>query len=85
MTNGIDAQGKLLPDKDRLIKVGRLIRPTSMVEIPQLFNVLKGDMSLIGPVRCCQNTSPFTTNNSHAGMKFARHHRMGADQWTQRH
>ena len=49
MTDGIDAQGKLLPDKDRLTKVGRLIRSTSMDEIPQLINVLKGDMSLIGP------------------------------------
>jgi undecaprenyl phosphate N,N'-diacetylbacillosamine 1-phosphate transferase len=44
-----DATGKLLPDKDRLTPVGRFIRSTSMDELPQLINVLKGDMSLIGP------------------------------------
>lgn len=49
MTNERDQQGKLLPDADRLTPVGRFIRRTSMDEIPQLINVLKGDMSLIGP------------------------------------
>ena len=44
-----DAEGKLLPDKDRLTKVGKIIRSTSIDELPQLFNVLKGDMALIGP------------------------------------
>jgi len=44
-----DANGKLLPDKDRLTPIGRFIRSTSMDELPQLINVLKGNMSLVGP------------------------------------
>lgn len=49
MTDERDANGELLPDADRLTRVGRLVRSTSIDELPQLFNVLKGDMSLIGP------------------------------------
>lgn len=49
MTDERDAQGYLLPDADRLTKVGRFIRSTSIDELPQLINVLKGDMALIGP------------------------------------
>ena len=49
MTDERDVEGKLLPDKQRLTKVGRFIRSTSIDELPQLINVLKGDMSLIGP------------------------------------
>ena len=49
MTDERDAEGKLLPDADRLTKVGRFVRSTSIDELPQLFNVLKGDMALIGP------------------------------------
>ena len=49
MTDERDANGKLLPDADRLTKVGRLVRSTSIDELPQLWNVFKGDMSLIGP------------------------------------
>jgi len=44
-----DEKGNLLPDKDRLTKVGLFVRKTSLDEIPQLLNVIKGDMSLIGP------------------------------------
>lgn len=49
MTDERDAQGNLLPDADRLTKVGRFVRSTSIDELPQLINVLKGDMALIGP------------------------------------
>lgn len=49
MTDERDADGKLLPDSQRLTKVGKFIRSTSIDELPQLINVLKGDMSLVGP------------------------------------
>lgn len=49
MTDERDANGNLLPDEQRLTKVGRFIRSTSIDELPQLINVLKGDMALIGP------------------------------------
>ena len=49
MTDERDAEGKLLPNEQRITKVGAFIRKTSIDELPQLFNVLKGDMALIGP------------------------------------
>ncbi|MGL2966863.1 sugar transferase [Flavobacterium sp. XGLA_31] len=49
MNDKKDAHGKLLPDAVRLTKIGSFVRKTSLDEIPQLFNVIKGDMSLIGP------------------------------------
>lgn len=49
MTDERDSEGQLLPDDKRLTKVGRFVRSTSIDELPQLINVLKGDMSLIGP------------------------------------
>lgn len=49
MTDEKDSEGNLKPDKDRLTLVGKLVRKTSMDEIPQLLNVIKGDMSLVGP------------------------------------
>ena len=49
MSDKRDAQGNLLPDAERLTKVGKWVRSTSLDEVPQLINVLKGDMSLIGP------------------------------------
>ena len=49
MTDERDANGKLLPDAKRLTKVGRLVRSTSIDELPQLINILKGDMAFIGP------------------------------------
>ena len=49
MTDERDAEGNLLPDAERLTKVGRFVRSTSIDELPQLINVLKGNMALIGP------------------------------------
>ena len=49
MTDARDEKGELLPDEVRLTKFGKLLRSTSLDELPELFNILKGDMSLIGP------------------------------------
>lgn len=49
MTDERDVEGNLLPDADRLTPIGKLVRSTSIDELPQLINVLKGDMALIGP------------------------------------
>jgi len=49
MTDDKDENGNLLPDEQRLVGVGKFIRSTSLDELPQLFNVLKGDMSFVGP------------------------------------
>ncbi len=49
MTNECDVSGELLPDGDRLTRFGQFLRSSSLDELPELWNVLKGDMSLVGP------------------------------------
>ena len=49
MTNDKDVNGNLLPDEKRLIPYGKFLRSTSLDEIPELFNILKGDMAIVGP------------------------------------
>ena len=65
MTDERDANGVLLPDAERLTNVGRFVRSTSIDELPQLINVLKGDMSLIGP-RPLTKYYPMIFNNYQA-------------------
>jgi lipopolysaccharide/colanic/teichoic acid biosynthesis glycosyltransferase len=81
MTDEHDEEGKLLPDAKRLTKVGRFVRSTSFDELPQLFNVLKGDMSLIGPRPLLPKYLPLYSPEQ------ARRHevRPGITGWTQTH
>ena len=81
MTDERDAEGNLLPDADRLTKVGKFIRSTSIDELPQLLNVLRGDMSLIGPRPLLTEYLPYYTTKEHL-----RHTvRPGITGWAQIH
>ncbi|MBP5497253.1 MAG: sugar transferase [Bacteroidales bacterium] len=81
MTDERDAEGNLLPDGQRLTKVGKFVRSTSIDELPQLLNVLKGDMSLIGPRPLLVQYLPLYTPEQ------ARRHevRPGITGWAQVH
>lgn len=79
MTDEKGSDGRLLPDTERLTKVGRFVRSTSLDELPQLINVLKGDMSLIGPRPLLVHYLPWYTQEQ------ARRHevRPGITGWAQ--
>src|SRR5690554_2258087 len=79
MTDERDASGKLLPDAERLTKVGRFVRSTSLDEIPQLINVIKGDMSLIGPRPLLVSYIPYYTERE----KLRHSVRPGITGWAQ--
>ncbi len=81
MTDERDVNGKLLPDAKRLTKVGRLVRSLSIDELPQLFNVLKGDMSLIGPRPLLQQYAWVYTDFERRRMEV----RPGITGWAQVH
>ena len=81
MTNETDSNGNLLPDVERLTRVGLFIRSTSLDEIPQLLNILRGDMSLIGPRPLLLEWLPLYDEQS-----FRRHEvRPGITGWAQIH
>lgn len=65
MSNAKDAQGKLLPDKDRLNKYGRIIRATSLDELPSLLNIFIGDISFVGPRPLSVKYLPYYTKEEH--------------------
>lgn len=81
MTDDRDENGYLLPDEDRLTRVGRFVRSTSIDELPQLLNVLKGDMALIGPRPLLPEYLPLYSKEQ------ARRHevRPGISGWAQCH
>ena len=65
MTNEMDENGKLLPDTQRLTKFGRILRSRSMDELPELFNIFKGDMSIVGPRPLAVSYLKYYTNEEH--------------------
>ena len=81
MTDELDADGNLLPDEQRLTPVGRFVRSTSLDELPQLVNVLKGDMALIGPRPLLEQYIPL-----YSPEQVRRHEvRPGISGWAQCH
>lgn len=81
MTDERDTEGNLLPDKNRLTKVGAFVRKTSIDELPQLCNVLKGDMSLVGPRPLLPEYLPYYTERE----KLRHTVRPGISGWAQVH
>lgn len=88
MTNATDKDGNLLPDKDRLTSFGKFIRKTSIDELPELFNIFKGDMSIIGPRPLLMEYMDFYSPRHkmrHAvrpGLACVRVHEKPGDTWT---
>jgi lipopolysaccharide/colanic/teichoic acid biosynthesis glycosyltransferase len=79
MTDERDTNGVLLPDEKRLTKIGKFIRSTSLDELPQLLNVLRGDMSLVGPRPLLEKYIPL-----YSKQQFRRHEvKPGITGWAQ--
>jgi undecaprenyl phosphate N,N'-diacetylbacillosamine 1-phosphate transferase len=79
MTDERDADGKLLPDEARMTPIGKFVRSTSLDELPQLINVLKGDMSLVGPRPLLEKYIPLYSKE-----QFRRHEvQPGITGWAQ--
>lgn len=79
MTDERDAEGNLLPDKDRITKVGAIVRKLSIDELPQLINILKGDMAFIGPRPLLPEYLPYYTEEE----KLRHTVRPGLSGWAQ--
>ena len=79
MTNEKDGQGQLLPDKDRITPLGNFLRKSSLDELPELWNVLKGEMSLIGPRPLLMDYLPYYT----AAERHRHDMRPGLSGWAQ--
>ena len=81
MTDARDVQGNLLSDTERLTRFGRLLRATSLDELPELFNVLRGEMSVVGPRPLLMRYYPYFTDEEHARFEV----RPGITGWAQVH
>lgn len=81
MTDERDAEGKLLPNEQRITKVGKFVRKTSIDELPQLVNILKGEMSLIGPRPLLPEYLPYYTERE----RLRHTVRPGISGWAQVH
>ena len=72
MSDKRNAEGELLPDEERLTSFGKLLRASSLDELPEMFNILRGEMSLIGPRPLLPNICPGTRRRRCAGMRYCR-------------
>jgi lipopolysaccharide/colanic/teichoic acid biosynthesis glycosyltransferase len=83
MRDAFDEKGKLLPDDQRLTRFGRILRTTSLDELPELFCVLKGEMSWVGPRPLLMQYLIVIQKNNIAGILFYQNHWLGTSQWSQ--
>ena len=84
MTEERDKEGKLLPDEIRLTAFGKKLRDTSLDELPELFNILKGDMSIVGPRPQLVRDMVFMTPKQRKAYRETGANRIGAGKWKKR-